>query len=97
MSIPPPVLICGAGISGLALAQGLLKAGILFRIFKPDHALNIRSQVYRVRINGTATAVLKQVLTPPLFDRLQGSCAIISTKGAAPHAHLDPLTGKKID
>jgi 2-polyprenyl-6-methoxyphenol hydroxylase-like FAD-dependent oxidoreductase len=97
MSLTSPVLICGAGISGLALAQGLLKASIPFRIFERDYALNIRSQGYRVRINGVGIAALNQLLPPDLFNRLHGSCASITTKGAAPHTHLDAFTGGKID
>lgn len=94
MSITTPVIIIGAGISGLALAQGLLKASIPFHVYERDSSLNIRAQGYRVRINGFGIDALKYLLTPALYTRLEDSMAITTTKGAAPPVHLDALTGK---
>ena len=89
-----PVLIIGAGISGLALAQGLLKAHIPFRIFERDPALNIRAQGYRVRINSTGQAALEQVLPPSLFSRLKASC---SDAVSPTPANLDAFTGENVE
>ena len=94
MSLDTPILIIGAGISGLALAQGFLKAHIPFRIFERDSALNMRTQGYRVRINGTGQAALEQVLPPSLFSRLKASCADIANPTPA---NLDALTGENIE
>ena len=92
-----PILISGAGISGLALAQGLLKAQLPFLIFERDPELKIRSQGYRVRINGDGIAALNSVLPSHLFSRLQASCAHVTSKGPAPKNRLDALTGKPFD
>ena len=89
-----PVLIIGAGISGLCLAQGLRKASIPFIVFERDPALNIRSQGYRVRINDDGIAALKKTLPPPLYARLVASCAQIGPGGnPKPQNFINALTG----
>lgn len=45
-----PVLIIGAGISGLCLAQGLKKLKIPFKVFERDAEVATRAQGYRVRL-----------------------------------------------
>ncbi|KAJ5806685.1 hypothetical protein N7474_010277 [Penicillium riverlandense] len=91
-----PVLICGAGISGLALAQALLKREIPFRVFERDPALGFRSQGYRVRINGDGIAALTDALPPKLFSLLVSSCAYCSA-GIRPNAHLNALNGQDVE
>ena len=88
-----PVLIIGAGISGLCLAQGLLKARIPFIIFERDPALNIRSQGYRIRINSNGIAALQKTIPPSLYSRLVASCALIDDK--RPPQFLDALSAEK--
>lgn len=97
MSAPKPILICGAGISGLAFAQGLLRHSIPFRIFERDPALNVRSQGYRVRIHSAGIDALRQVLSPALFARLEASCAQTTGKGPGPPVALDALTAKQVE
>jgi 2-polyprenyl-6-methoxyphenol hydroxylase-like FAD-dependent oxidoreductase len=92
MSLTAPVLISGAGISGLAFAQGLLKAGIPFRIFERDPALNVRSQGYRVRLNPIGIDALNQVLPAHLFTQLKASCAHNTLHLPL---HLNAITGAK--
>jgi 2-polyprenyl-6-methoxyphenol hydroxylase-like FAD-dependent oxidoreductase len=94
MSLTAPVLISGAGISGLAFAQGLLKAGIPFRIFERDPALNVRSQGYRVRLNPIGIDALNQVLPPYLFTQLKSSCAHNTSHLPL---HLNAITGAKAE
>ena len=98
MPLTSPILICGAGVSGLALAQGLLKASTPFRLFERDLALNVRAQGYRVRINGVGIAALEQVLHPELLHRLRGSCAQVSSQAGnkvGPAVNLDALSGQE--
>ncbi|MCJ1385531.1 hypothetical protein MMC17_008654 [Xylographa soralifera] len=98
MSFTSPVLIMGTGVSGLAFAQGLLKANIPFRLFERDSALNLRSQGYRVRINEVGIAALTSVLTPELYLRLEATCAHTATgghNGVGPLAVLNALTGQE--
>ena len=96
-----PILIVGAGISGLALAQGLLKSSIPFRIFERDPVLNVRSQGYRVRINGIGIAALKSLLTPALYSRLEDSCAQVILNDQpgrmGPSSKINAVTGGKVE
>ncbi|KAH7353585.1 hypothetical protein B0T11DRAFT_287070 [Plectosphaerella cucumerina] len=46
-----PVLIIGAGIVGLTLAQGLLKAGIPFIIFERDAHISARGQGWAITLH----------------------------------------------
>lgn len=67
-AIPPkatqqPILILGAGISNLALAQCLLKSNIPFRIYERNTHFSLRAQGYRVRIIGTYLDALQNCLT----------------------------------
>ena len=102
----PPILIIGAGISGLALAQGLLKSSIPFRIFERDPVLNVRSQGYRVRISDNGIAALESLLDNTLFSRLEASCASVATgsrtqnaanAGAGPRWRLNARSMEKIE
>ncbi|KAJ5300827.1 Sm-like ribonucleoprotein [Penicillium atrosanguineum] len=91
-----PILICGAGISGLALAQALSKRGIPFRVFERDPTLNFRAQGYRVRINGDGIAALSEALSPELYSLLVSRCAYCST-GIRPNTHLNALNGQDVE
>lgn len=71
------ILIIGAGLGGLSLAQGLKKAGIPFHLFERDRTSNYRAQGYRLRINGDGAAALKSNLTAELWDRFERTCAEI--------------------
>lgn len=93
MSLSSTILICGAGVSGLVLAQGLLNSHIPFHIFERDISLSIRAQGYRVRVGGIGIAALKETLSPELFSRVVATCAH-TTIGST---HLDALTGQKVD
>jgi 2-polyprenyl-6-methoxyphenol hydroxylase-like FAD-dependent oxidoreductase len=48
----PHILIVGAGLGGLLLAQALKKKGIPFDIFERDESLTARFQGYAVAIQG---------------------------------------------
>jgi 2-polyprenyl-6-methoxyphenol hydroxylase-like FAD-dependent oxidoreductase len=78
------VLICGAGISGLALAQGLKKAGIPFHVFECDPTPAFRPQGYRFRVsNDSGAAALREVLTDELFRRFEKVCAVTVLGGTS--------------
>ncbi|CAF9938261.1 hypothetical protein IMSHALPRED_000734 [Imshaugia aleurites] len=95
-AIQQPILILGAGISGLALAQGLLKSHIPFRIYERDTHFNLRAQGYRVRIVGPGIEALQSVLSPELFSRLEASCAINAHGGVGSGTKLDALSTEPI-
>ncbi|KAL9079051.1 MAG: hypothetical protein Q9157_002019 [Trypethelium eluteriae] len=47
----PHVLILGAGLAGLALAQGLRKQGVSFQIFERDEGLHARFQGWAIALH----------------------------------------------
>ncbi|KAF2232281.1 FAD/NAD(P)-binding domain-containing protein [Viridothelium virens] len=69
-----PVLIIGAGISGLALAQGLRLRAIPFRIFERYPKTRL-SQGHRFRVSNNGVAALKSILPPDVRElfRLTGA------------------------
>ena len=94
MSSALPTLICGAGVSGLCLAQGLLKAKIPSLLFERDPALNIRSQGYRFRILGPGILALREVLLPALYAEVENTCAYLAP---GPVVHLNAITAEPTD
>ncbi|KAI0430876.1 cercosporin toxin biosynthesis protein [Xylaria sp. FL1042] len=73
-SLQKDILIIGGGLGGLCLAQGLLKAGVPFRVFERDASANWRAQGYRLRLNGEGANALKETLPPKLWERFQKTC-----------------------
>jgi 2-polyprenyl-6-methoxyphenol hydroxylase-like FAD-dependent oxidoreductase len=96
MSPPLPIIICGAGISGLVLGQGLLKANIPFKIFEQDPALNTRFQGYRVRILGPGISALEGTLPNELFRELRASSAISASTADELYHLINALSGEKL-
>ena len=96
MALPQPVLICGAGIGGLALAQGLHGAKIPFRVFERDPADNIRRQGYRFRLPQDGIVALTRLLSPHLFARVVATCGEHAPEKPFANAHLDALSGEAI-
>lgn len=72
--VEPPVLIIGAGVAGLTLAQGLRLRSVPFRIFERHARSHIR-QGHRFRISGDGQAALDSVLSPQLRDLLGRTAA----------------------
>lgn len=58
-STDKPVIIIGASISGLTLAQGLRKAGIPYQIFERDSSLSARSAGWGLTIHWALSAFLE--------------------------------------
>jgi 2-polyprenyl-6-methoxyphenol hydroxylase-like FAD-dependent oxidoreductase len=61
------VLIAGAGLGGLALAQMLKNAGIDVQVFERDAGPWERSQGYRLHIDADGVGGLSKVLSPQLL------------------------------
>ncbi|GGU99001.1 monooxygenase [Streptomyces albospinus] len=62
------VIIAGGGPGGLALAQGLRRAGIGVAVHEKDPTPGFRNQGYRIRINSDGITALKAVLTPQAYE-----------------------------
>jgi hypothetical protein len=71
-----PVLIVGAGIGGLCLAQALKKSGIDFRVFERDPTLDHRPQGYRLKIEADGQQALKDSLPDDVYKAFELSSAI---------------------
>ncbi len=69
------VVIIGAGLGGLCLAQGLKRAGIRFDVYERDPAPDSRLQGYRIRIDGNGQYALKACLPPALFDLFRATAS----------------------
>lgn len=71
---PLRVLIIGGGIGGLALAQGLRRAGVSAAVYERDRSLTSRLQGYRVHISPGGSRALHECLPPHLFDAFDRTC-----------------------
>lgn len=66
---PLPVLIVGAGISGLLLAQHLARQGVPFRVFERDGDFATRGVGWGLTLHWSLPAV-RELLAPELHARL---------------------------
>lgn len=71
----PRVLVIGGGTGGLALAHGLLRAGIDVRVFERDRVRTDGVHGYRVGIDPDGSRALHALLPPELYDTFVATCA----------------------
>ncbi|MEO2215615.1 FAD-dependent monooxygenase [Chromobacterium vaccinii] len=88
------VIIVGAGIGGLCLAQGLERAGVEFEVLEADAGPQVRDQGYRLRIDAMGQRALRQCLPPDLFELFRASCAV-SGPARFVDPQLNPLPGRR--
>ena len=99
------VAVVGAGIGGLCLAQGLIRAGLEVTVYERDPELNSGGQGYRLHID--AGPALRACLPPDLYELCVATSGRPSTaltvlskslrplrriEAAAPADPLDPAT-----
>ena len=77
-----PIIIIGAGLGGLAFAQGLHKASIPFKIFERGESITIRNQGYRIRLISQGVSSLRSLLDDNVWRVFEETC---------PEIHLDGL------
>ncbi|MFF7990635.1 FAD-dependent oxidoreductase [Kitasatospora xanthocidica] len=68
------VLVAGAGLGGLCLAHGLLKAGVDVRVLEREDGPDSRGQGFRIALNGHGLAALHACLP----ERLHALLAAVS-------------------
>ncbi|PYH40744.1 FAD-dependent oxidoreductase [Aspergillus saccharolyticus JOP 1030-1] len=88
------ILIIGAGLGGLALAQGLKKNNIPIKVYERDAQKDFRAQGYRLRIGTEGILALRTTLTPELFGLFEATCAENGSLSGG--ARLDALSGKPL-
>lgn len=76
-----PIIIIGAGLIGLTLAQGLKKAGFSYKIYDRDGSLHQRPAGWGITMHWALPA-LEACLPPELFARI-------------PTIQVDPVEGAK--
>lgn len=74
------VAVVGGGLSGLCLAQGLVRDGVEVAVYERDPAPDTRRQGYRIHLDGRAGRALHACLPPELFALLR---ATLGAPGAA--------------
>jgi 2-polyprenyl-6-methoxyphenol hydroxylase-like FAD-dependent oxidoreductase len=84
-----PILISGAGLGGLLLAQSLRSHRIPFKLYERDTAGSSRGQGYRIRISVDGINALEQVLEPAHYARVRAGCTEL---GAGHIDGLDAIT-----
>lgn len=89
-STQKPVLISGAGLASLLLAQSLLRAQIPFQIFERDSSFSFRAQGYRLRLSSEGLDAIESVLGPEKFQRFWDLCG---KTGGGGFAAIDAKTG----
>ncbi|MER6303782.1 NAD(P)/FAD-dependent oxidoreductase [Kitasatospora sp. NPDC001539] len=64
------VMVAGAGLGGLCLAHGLLRAGVDVRVYERENAAHSRYQGFRIGLNEHGLAALHECLPPRLHALL---------------------------
>ena len=86
------VIIIGAGLGGLTLAQGLKNSGVSFSIFERDESAAYRPQGYRLRINGDGSSSLRRTLSSDVWELFEKTAA----KTELGFTSIDPISGEII-
>jgi len=85
---PFRVLIIGAGLGGLCLAQGLRQAGVSVALSERDVTPAIRRQGYRIHIDARGASGLRSCLPSHLFE--------LFTATASPPGHQITVMNKRL-
>jgi 2-polyprenyl-6-methoxyphenol hydroxylase-like FAD-dependent oxidoreductase len=76
MSDRARILIAGAGIGGLALAQSLRHGGLDVAVYERDPTPKTRNQGYRIHIDPNGNAALRTCLPPQTLDRVRRTSGV---------------------
>ncbi|WP_327064915.1 FAD-dependent monooxygenase [Kitasatospora sp. NBC_01250] len=82
------VMVAGAGIGGLCLAQGLLRAGVDVRVYEREAAADSRYQGFRVGLGPVGLAALRECLPDRMYGLLEAVLGSISGERRVVDQHL---------
>ncbi|KAK5687100.1 hypothetical protein LTS10_001237 [Elasticomyces elasticus] len=88
-----PILIAGAGLASLLLAQSLLRNGIPFLVFERDADVSFRAQGYRLRLSKECLDAVEATLAPDHWQLFWDTCG--KTAGVG-FAALNAITGEDV-
>ncbi|MBF6474456.1 MULTISPECIES: FAD-dependent oxidoreductase [Nocardia] len=91
MSSDARILIVGAGVGGLALAQALRRGGVDVTVYEQDPTPTIRNQGYRIHIDSNGNAALRTCLSAAVLDLVRRSSGHNGDLFAAYTHHLDQV------
>jgi 2-polyprenyl-6-methoxyphenol hydroxylase-like FAD-dependent oxidoreductase len=74
------VAVAGAGLGGLCLAQGLLRAGADVTVYERDAGMTGRRRGYRLHVDARAGLALQACLPPESLAMFQATCSRPSTR-----------------
>jgi 2-polyprenyl-6-methoxyphenol hydroxylase-like FAD-dependent oxidoreductase len=86
-----PILISGAGLSSLLLAQALTRAKIPCVIFERDASVSFRAQGYRLRLSDEGLDAIEKSLGPEKFQEFWDKCG---KTGGGGFSVVDAITGE---
>ncbi|MFC6086159.1 FAD-dependent oxidoreductase [Sphaerisporangium aureirubrum] len=85
------VIVIGAGLGGLALAQSLLRAGVAVDVYERDAGLEARFQGYRIGLGDRGLPALKRCLPERLHPLLHAVSGDMAGEGRAVDTRLNEL------
>jgi 2-polyprenyl-6-methoxyphenol hydroxylase-like FAD-dependent oxidoreductase len=85
------VVVIGAGLGGLCLAQGLRKHGVDVKVFERDASLTDRPQGYRLHLDGRGDSGLRTCLPPRLYDLVRATTSRPSRRMTVATSRLKTL------
>ncbi|KAF3916660.1 hypothetical protein ABW20_dc0104929 [Dactylellina cionopaga] len=88
-----PILISGAGLASLLLAQSLHRASIPFQIFERDQSISFRAQGYRLRLSQEGLAAIESALGPEAFQKFWDTCGKTGGSGLVV---IDGVSGSEV-
>ncbi|PXY21272.1 FAD-dependent oxidoreductase [Prauserella muralis] len=85
----PRIIIAGAGIGGLALAQALRHGGVDVAVYERDPTPSTRNQGYRIHIDPHGNAALRRCLPAHVLDRIRSTSGVNGDLVATYTSQLD--------
>jgi len=88
------ILIAGAGVGGLALAQALRRGGLDVAVYERDPSAATRHQGYRIHIDPNGNSALRACLPERVLDRARRTSGVNGDLVATYTQRLDQVTAR---